>query len=72
MKHIHRQGQWSLRSSRLRGEGNAAVLQAAAECLLADHIRLLVHAACVARRGAAQATLGDWRDVKPGAKQTRN
>lgn len=69
MNHIHRRGQWSQRISSPCGEGNAAALPAAAECLLAYQIHLLVHAACVARLGAAQMTLGDWRDVEVGVKQ---
>ncbi len=69
MNQIPRQGHRSQRRSTPCGQGNAAALQASAQCLLAEQIRLLVHAACVARLGAAQMTLGDWRDVEQEVKQ---
>ena len=59
----------SQRSADLCLEGNAAASQTAAECLLANQIRLLVHAACAARLGAAHMTLSDWRDVEQEVKQ---
>ena len=68
MNHIHRQGQWQRNGSPC-GEGNAVAHRAPTDCLLAEQIRLLAHAACVARIGAAQMTLGDWRDVEQGVKQ---
>ncbi len=69
MNHIHRQDQRSQICSSSCGEGNAATLQAAAECLLTDQLRLLISAACVARLGAAQMSLDDWRDVEQEVKQ---
>ena len=69
MNLVHRQRPLSQRSTNPCREGNAAASQTAAECLLADHIRLLVHAACAARLGAAHMTLSDWRDVEQKVKQ---
>jgi hypothetical protein len=71
MNLVHRQRHLSRGSTTCR-EGNAAASQTAAECLHTEHIRLLVHAACAARIGAAQMTLGDWRDVEQAVKQKLN
>lgn len=49
--------------------GNPSASHPDAESQFTQRIRLLVHAACAARAGAAQMTLSDWRDVEQEVKQ---
>ena len=69
MNLVHLPGRLSLTNHSPCRNGKSAAPPPAAECLLADKIRLLVHAACAARLGAAQMTLSDWRDVEQEVKQ---
>jgi hypothetical protein len=51
------------------GHCNRGILQPSAEPEITQRVRLLVSAACVARAGAAQMTLSDWREVEQEVKR---
>ncbi len=69
MNLVRRRSAYSRAHIRIRPEGMDCAQQSAAQSILADEIRLLVHAACAARLGAAQMSLDDWRDVEQEVKQ---
>ena len=64
MNPAHQQWPLSQRRNSPCHHGNPTISHPNAESQLGQRTRLLVNAAGAARKGAAQMTLSDWRDVE--------